>query len=96
MGFAAPGGSRKVRAMSRKVTVYRFRRFVDGREISPRHMMGTPEAIADLDRCAVIWDTARIVESKLLESGFYFEDVKSTFTEIEAPQPVSLDGLRKS
>jgi hypothetical protein len=47
--------------------------------------MGTPEAIALLDRCAVIWDTARIVDSKLIESGFYFEDAKSTYTEIEVP-----------
>lgn len=81
--------------MSRKVAVYRFRRFVDGREISPRHMMGTPEAIAGLDRCAVIWDSARMVEAKLLESGFYFEDAKSTFTQIEVPQPVSLEGSGK-
>lgn len=78
--------------MSKKVTVYRFRRFVDGREISPRHMMGTPEAIAHLDRCSVIWDTARIVDSKLLESGFYFEDAKSTYTAIEVPQPVAIEG----
>jgi hypothetical protein len=77
--------------MSKKVTVYRFRRFLDGREISPRHMMGTPEAIAQLDRCAVIWDSARIVDAKLLESGFFFEDAKSCYTEIEAPQPVALD-----
>ncbi|HSN19565.1 MAG TPA: hypothetical protein VLS49_02735 [Usitatibacter sp.] len=81
--------------MGMKVTVYRFRRFLDGREISPRHMMGTPEAIAQLDRCSVIWDSARIVEAKLLESGFYFEDAKSTFTQIEAPQPVSLEGPGK-
>lgn len=70
--------------MSRKVTVYRFRRFLDGREISPRHMMGTPEAIAQLDRCSVILESARIVDAKLLESGFYFEDAKSTFTKIDA------------
>jgi hypothetical protein len=81
--------------MSKKVTVYRFRRFLDGREISPRHMMGTPEAIGMLDRCSVIWDSARIVDAKLLESGFYFEDVKSCFTQIEAPQPVALEGSRR-
>ena len=77
--------------MSTKVTVYRFRRFLDGREISPRHMMGTPEAIALLDRCSVIWDTGRIVEAKLLESGFYFEDAKSTYSRIEAPEPEGAD-----
>jgi hypothetical protein len=48
-----------------------------------------------LDRCSVIWDSARIVDAKLLESGFYFEDVKSCFTQIEAPQPVALEGSRR-
>jgi len=81
--------------MSKKVTVYRFRRFLDGREISPRYMMGTPEAIGILDRCSVIWESARIVDAKLLESGFYFEDAKSLFTKIEAPQPLALEGVRK-
>ncbi len=71
--------------MSTKITVYRFRRVVDGREISPRHMMGTPEAIALLDGCTPISESARVVEGKLLEGGFYFEDTRSTFTDLESP-----------
>jgi hypothetical protein len=72
--------------MSIKVTVYRFRRIVQGREISPRHMMGTLESISILDSCKPIFTTARIVDAKLLESGFYFEDTKSIFTRIDDPR----------
>jgi len=71
--------------MSTKVTVYRFRRLDAGREISPRHMMGTPEAIGLLEGCVPILESAREIEGKLLEGGFYFEDTRSTFTEIESP-----------
>ena len=74
--------------MSTKVTVYRFRRIAQGREISPRHMMGTLEAIALLDACKPILTTARIIDAKLLESGFYFEDAKSNFTRIDEPHPL--------
>jgi len=76
--------------MSKKIAVYRFRRFLDGREISPRHMLGTPEAIGRLDRCSVLWDSARIVDAKLLESGFYFEDARTCYTKIDVPQPVAM------
>jgi len=72
--------------MSTKVTVYRFRRIAQGREISPRHMMGTLEAIALLDSCRPILTSARIIDAKLLESGFYFEDAKSNFTRIDDPR----------
>jgi hypothetical protein len=74
--------------MSTKVTVYCFRRVVQGRVISPRHMMGTLEAIGLLDSCKPILVSARIIDAKLLESGFYFEDAKSNFTRIDDPQLV--------
>jgi len=77
--------------MSTKVTVYRFRRIVQGREISPRHMMGTLEAIALLDDCRPIPTSARIVDGKLLESGFYFEDTKTIFTPLEDPAAAHAD-----
>jgi len=71
--------------MSTKVTVYRFRQVAHGREISPKHMLGTLEAIALLDGCKPILASARNIDAKLLESGFYFEDTKSIFTKIEEP-----------
>lgn len=71
--------------MSTKVTVYRFCRFADGREISPRHMMGTLEAIATLAGCRPIAASARIVDAKLLEGGFFFESTNSLFTHIDEP-----------
>ena len=71
--------------MSTKVTVYRFCRIADGREISPRHMMGTLEAIAMLDDCRPISTSARIVDAKLLEGGFFFESTNSLFTHIDEP-----------
>lgn len=71
--------------MGTKVTVYRFSRVADGREISPRHMMGTPEAIALLDGCRPISSSARIVDVKLLEGGFFFESTNTIFTHIDEP-----------
>lgn len=72
--------------VSTKVTVYRFCRIaVDGREISPRHMMGTLEAISLLADCRPISTSARIVDAKLLESGFFFEATNSIFTHIDEP-----------
>ncbi|MGE5095123.1 MAG: hypothetical protein ACM3SO_08285 [Betaproteobacteria bacterium] len=74
---------------SRKVTVYRFRRLSDGPEVSPQRMWGTPEAIATLDRCEPIAGTGRLVHRKLLEEGFFFEQVDSAFIPIE-----EAEGLR--
>ena len=71
--------------MGTKVTVYRFSRIADGREISPRHMMGTLEAIAMLADCRPIPASARIVDAKLLEGGFFFESTNSIFTHIDEP-----------
>ena len=66
-----------------KVTVYRFRRVDEGREISPQHMWGTPEAIAALPGCEPIAESARTVHRKLLEQGFFFEQPAGSFIEIE-------------
>ena len=68
-----------------KVTVYRFCRIADGREISPRHMMGTLEAISMLPDCRPIPLSARIVDVKLLEGGFFFESTNTSFTHIDEP-----------
>ena len=67
------------------MTVYRFCRIAEGREISPRHMMGTLEAIAMLADCRPISASARIVDVKLLEGGFFFESTNSIFTHIDEP-----------
>jgi hypothetical protein len=71
--------------VSTKVTVYRFSRIADGREISPRHMMGTLEAVATLEGCQPISASARVVDVKLLEGGFFFESTNSIFTHIDEP-----------
>jgi hypothetical protein len=78
---SSPGEPR----VSTKVTVYRFCRTTEGREISPRHMMGTLEAIALLKDCKPLSTSARIVDVKLLESGFFFEATNSIFTHIDEP-----------
>jgi hypothetical protein len=71
--------------VSTKVTVYRFCRITEGREISPRHMMGTLEAIALLKDCKPLSTSARIIDVKLLESVFFFEATNSIFTHIDEP-----------
>ena len=63
-----------------QVTVYRFQR-PDG--VAPRHMWGTLDAIAQLDRCAPLMSSARRVHRKLLEAGFLFEQVPSLFIHID-------------
>jgi hypothetical protein len=63
-----------------QVTVYRFQR-QDG--VAPRHMWGTLDAIAQLDGCAPLMESARAVHRKLLEAGFLFEQVPSLFIAIE-------------
>ena len=66
-----------------KVTVYRFRRIQAGREISPQHMWGTPEAIAALPGCEVIPEASRTVTRKLLEQGFFFEQAPGNYVDID-------------
>ncbi len=68
---------------SRKVTVYRFRCASAGPEVSPQRMWGTPEAIATLPGCELIPGTGRLVHRKLLEEGFFFEQVNSSYIAIE-------------
>jgi hypothetical protein len=56
----------------RKAVVYRFESVSWGRTVSPRHMLGTLEAIAALGGLPLL-DTAREVDPKSLEAGFLFE-----------------------
>ena len=65
------------------VTVYRFRCLGAGPNVSPQRMWGTPEAIATLSDCEPILATAREVHRKLLEEGFFFEQVDSSYIPIE-------------
>jgi len=71
-----------------KVTVYRLKSVGPGREIRPRHMWGTREAIASLPDCVPDESSARVVHRKLLDPhGFLFEHTPSVFSEIdETPQ----------
>jgi hypothetical protein len=72
----------------RTVTVYRFRCASRGPEVSPQRMWGTPEAIATLNGCELIPGTGRAVHAKLLEEGFFFEQVNSAFIPIEEAESV--------
>ena len=69
-----------------KVTVYRLLYVIAGRQISPRHMWGTREAIASLRDCMPDESSARDVHRKLLDPhGFLFEHTPSTYSEIDEP-----------
>jgi hypothetical protein len=65
------------------VTVYRFARNEMGRSISPQRMWGTLEAIQSLEGCTALLDTARTIHPKLLEDGFYFEQVPTSYRNID-------------
>jgi hypothetical protein len=68
------------------VKVYLFARHDGVREIAPRHMWGTLEAIAGLHGCAPNLESAREVDASLLEHGFLFGDTHSVAIHIdEAP-----------
>lgn len=58
--------------MAHKTVVYRFESESCGRKVSPRHMLGTLEAIAGLGAIALL-DTRREVDPRALEAGFLFE-----------------------
>ncbi len=80
-------------ADSDKVDVYLFRwTGGEGRAYAPLHMWGTPEAIAALRGCTPVPESARKVHPKLLEGGFFFEQVDSSFVEIEEAHPVPFFG----
>ena len=66
-----------------KVTVYRFRSMGAGQVVAPQRMWGTPEAIATLSNCELIPETGRLVHRKLLEEGFFFEQVNSSYIPID-------------
>jgi len=66
-----------------RVTVYRFRSVSGGQIVSPQRMWGTPEAIATLPDCELITGSGRLVHRKLLEEGFFFEQVNSAYISIE-------------
>jgi hypothetical protein len=72
--------------MGTKVTVYRFTCRIPGHAITPKYMAGTREAIAQLQACVPIEESAREVEAKLLEEGFFFEDAPYNFVPIEDPR----------
>ena len=73
-----------------KVTVFRLVRVAEGRDISPKHMWGTREAIATLRDCAPDESSAREVHWKLLDShGFLFEHTPSIFSDIDEPPPAA-------
>jgi hypothetical protein len=56
----------------RKAIVYRFESESWGRKVSPRHMLGTLDAIAGLGGLPLL-NTAREVDVSALEAGFLFE-----------------------
>jgi hypothetical protein len=72
--------------MATKVTVYNFTCEIPGHIVAPKYMAGTLEAIASLANCTPILASARVVEAKLLEHGFYFEHAPFNFVPIEDPR----------
>ena len=58
--------------MAHKTVVYRFESESCGRKVSPRHMLGTLDAIARLGAIPLL-DTRREVDPGTLEAGFLFE-----------------------
>ena len=72
--------------MSTKLTVYNFTCEIPGHIVAPKYMAGTLEAIASLGNCTPIMGSARIIEAKLLEHGFYFEHTPHNFVSIEDPR----------
>jgi hypothetical protein len=69
------------------VTVYLFSRIENGREIAPRHMWGTLEAIATLADCAPVMESARAVSEAALENGFLFRRPDTVSIHIDEPPP---------
>jgi hypothetical protein len=75
--------------MSRKVTVYRFIRELPDRTVSPMYMAGTLEAIEALGGVPIV-ESARDVEAKLLDGGFYYEHTPTgALQNVELPPPDS-------
>ena len=72
--------------MSHLVTVYHFTCEIPGHIVAPKYMAGTLEGIGTLANCEPIMASARVVEAKLLEHGFYFEHAPYNFVSIEDPR----------
>jgi hypothetical protein len=72
--------------MGKKVSVFRFRKVVDGRTLSPLYMAGTVEAVTALGG-EIVPGSERVVEAKLLEGGFYYEHTPTNaLTTVEEEQ----------
>jgi hypothetical protein len=72
----------------RTAVVYRFENESCGRKVSPRHMLGTLEAIAALGGLPLL-DTRREVDVTALEAGFLFEPFNA------AEPAIPLDSARR-
>lgn len=62
-------------------------RIVGGREIRPRHMWGTREAIAALDGGILLEETAREVDASQVDVGFFFDIPESVSLDIDDISP---------
>ena len=69
-----------------KITVYLFSRQDGGREVGPRHMWGTREAILALENCVIREDTARQVPAGQVDGGFFFDIPESVSLKIDTPK----------
>jgi hypothetical protein len=81
--------------MSTKVTVYHFTCEIPGHIVAPKYMAGTLEAIASLTNCTPVMASARVVDAKLLEHGFYFEHVPYNFRPIDDPRFDSVAAIKR-
>lgn len=71
------------------VKVYLFVTRDDIREIAPRYMWGTLDAIAGLHDCKPVLESAREVDAGILENGFLFGDACGVQIHIDEPAPRS-------
>lgn len=82
-------GAHRKNPASQTAMVYRFKRVIDGRYVSPRLMWGTLEAIQrlarDEDGWAALLETSREVEREALRGGLFFDNPPATFMDIESP-----------
>lgn len=67
------------------VTVFRFRFTTLGRVVSPQHMWGTPEAIAQLCDCTPTTEVRELPAELLDAAGFYYEHTATVFIDIHEP-----------
>jgi hypothetical protein len=67
------------------VTVFRFRFTTLGKVVSPKHMWGTPEAIAALCDCTPTGEVREVPAPLLDAAGFYYEHTPTVFLDIQEP-----------